>query len=44
MAVAGDLFQRVVDTLPDAVVLLDQRAQIRLANDRAARVLGGGRN
>jgi PAS domain S-box-containing protein len=43
MAVAGGLFQRVVDTLPDAVVLLDQDARIRLANDRAARVLGGRR-
>jgi PAS domain S-box-containing protein len=40
MAVAGSVFQRVLDVLPDAVVLLDQRATITLANDRAGRLLG----
>jgi two-component sensor histidine kinase len=40
MAVAGSVFQRVLDVLPDALVLLDQRVTIRLANDRAGRLLG----
>jgi PAS domain S-box-containing protein len=40
MALDGGVFQRVLDVLPDAVVLLDQRATITLANDRAGRLLG----
>jgi PAS domain S-box-containing protein len=40
MAVDGSVFERVLDVLPDAVVLLDQRTTITLANDRAGRMLG----
>ena len=40
MAVAGSVFQRVLDALPDALLLLDAGTRIRLANDRAGRMLG----
>jgi len=40
MAVAGSVFQRVLDGLPDALLLLDTGTRIRLANEPAGRMLG----